>query len=98
MASCFQLADGARIKFTYVTKNRNAVVHLCGKELKVKAPDAKGSQVYVLDIVRNGRALVWGVSIVDRNGRVVGKPVNSDAIRLDAAEVDKPTRVVFGSQ
>ena len=97
MASRFLLSDGGRIKFVYTTNNRNAIVRLCGKELKAKAPN-KGSILQVFDIVRNGRTVVWGVSMVDGKGRLIGKPLRSDAIRIDEAEVNKPAQVVFASE
>jgi hypothetical protein len=98
MVSRFRLADGGRIKFVYTTSNRNAIVRLCGKELKAKAPDHKGFQVYVFEVARRGRAVVWGVTVTDLTGRPIGKPVKADAIQIDADQVDKPARVVFASE
>jgi hypothetical protein len=98
MVSRFQIADGGRIKFTYVTNNRNAIVRICGKDLKVKAPDKPGPEVYVVDIIRKGRKLIWGVTILDARGRIVGAPVKAEAILIDEAVAEKPGRVGFGSE
>ena len=97
MMSGFQLADGASIRFTYTANNRNAFVKLCGKEIEVKSPGRKGSEWYVLEIVRKGRSLNWGVMIVDAKMRVVGKTAKQNAVLIGADEVDKPARIVFGS-